>query len=100
MSKRYTQQDDETIVAYLDLVGSDLGPSDLGRTAKSVSGRAGFLRKSGAWAAIERKWQAQIDYQVAVDPVFARQVKEENVATKRLTSMHKYTDDFGNVVML
>lgn len=84
MPKRWTQKEDETIVAYLDLVGPFLGPHDLGRSAKSTSGRAGFLRKSGAWAAIERKWEAEHDYRCAVDPIYARHAKEEDEAAREV----------------
>ncbi len=89
MTKRWTQIEDETIVAYLDLVGPFLGPHDLGRSAKSTSGRAGFLRRSGAWAAIERKWKAEHDYRMAVDPIYAKMAKREEEAEAELAQMQR-----------
>lgn len=89
MPKHWTQEEDETIVAYLELVGPFLGPHDLGRSAKSTAGRAGFLRRSGAWAAIERKWKAEHDYRMTVDPIYARMARKEEESERELGEMHR-----------
>jgi hypothetical protein len=58
MSRRWTPDEDQFIVAYYDAVGVMIGPHDLGRTEKAVEKRARFLKDSGAWGA----WELSQEY--------------------------------------
>lgn len=62
MSERWTLEDDMFVHAYLSAIGSIIGPRDLGRSPSAVKARAVFLRKSGAWQALDLMYQAERDY--------------------------------------
>lgn len=71
MTKRWTRQEDEFIHAYFDAMGDAIGPRDLGRPKGSVMNRAHALRKSGAWAALDRMRKAEHDYLRCIGTKFA-----------------------------
>ena len=71
MAKRWTEKEDRFIHAHFDGVGAYIGPHDLGRSEKSVTDRAAFLKRTGAWAALTRQDAAYYDYLKAIGVRFA-----------------------------
>lgn len=51
MGKRWTDKEDQFIVAYYDAMGAFIGPHDLGRSEASTKARAKKLKDTGAWDA-------------------------------------------------
>ena len=64
MSKRWTMEEDLFVHAYIG-IGDFIGPHDLGRPKGAATKRAKFLKESGAWDALDRLKQAEIDYRRA-----------------------------------
>lgn len=64
--RRWTEKEDCFVHAYFDAVGDYLGPHDLGRSAGAAAKRAAFLKRSGAWDALDRRVRANRDYMRAV----------------------------------
>ena len=62
MSKRWTQKDDLFLHEFFDAVGDFIGPHDLGRPIGAATKRVAHLRSCGAWAALDRRRQAEVDY--------------------------------------
>jgi predicted RNase H-like nuclease len=54
MSKPWSELHDRFVHAYFEAVGAGIGPRDLGRSEAAVIARAALLKKSGAWAALDR----------------------------------------------
>ena len=62
MASRWTVKDDKFLHAYFDAVGDYVGTHDLGRPVGAAKRRAEFLKRSGAWAALDRAEAAEIEF--------------------------------------
>jgi hypothetical protein len=59
MSKRWRMEDDEFLVCYFDAMGDFIGEHDLGRPKGAATRRVNVLRKTGAFDAIARRFEAK-----------------------------------------
>lgn len=66
MAERWTQEEDRFIHAHFKDVGAYIGPHDLGRSEKSVTARALFLVRTGAWDALTRERESHYEYLKAI----------------------------------
>lgn len=62
MARRWTIQEDTFLFAYFEAVGDFIGEHDLGRPKGAATARVRHLKRTGAWAAMERMRQAESDY--------------------------------------
>lgn len=66
MSKRWTFDEDLLLFAYFEAVGDHVGTHDLGRPAGAATKRVAKLKACGAWDALNRRLDAEMDYMIAV----------------------------------
>lgn len=62
MSKRWTEKEDKFLHAFFEAVGDYIGPHDLGRPAGAAAARVRALKASGAWDALTREEEANLEY--------------------------------------
>lgn len=62
MAKRWSLKEDLCLFAYFDIVGDFVGTHDLRRPAGAATRRVALLKRTGAWACLERRQKAERDY--------------------------------------